>query len=696
MEYYQGRICVSFEDLTGGDDPIVRHNTLKSWLRRKTAIYARKAHGEGVRALIEYDTLPTKAKAKIVARYGDPHETLQPKGELAWLAEDLSARRYFRYEYRYELGGAMVRLPDYLADEYELNARVLNALIERQGTLVQMSNKLNNKRKNIWDLILQYCEELRQDYAHTLPRSKGRLQKKVGEYKKQGYPCLISGNVGNSNTRKVSAEVGEYLIGLMRSREYVHSFETALLKFNSVAPEKGWACISSVSTVRDFLSDPAIEPLWLSVQQGESVANTKYGAQFVSLTKPQHSNALWAADGTKLNIYYLNEEGKKVTTDIYMIFDVCTGYCVGWSLGQESAYGTQYPAFRMAVERAGVKPFQLVMDNQSSQRKLDRVGFFSRLSVVGVRFKTPYRKQANPAEALIGQFQKSVLSHSPYFTGYNITARGKLSGSNEEWIGANLEHLPTHDTLRDRVAEWIAEWNRQVPTGEKSTRQQLYDVECANPEHPALTEEDMLELFYERRERMSTFAQGGLTIEIGKKEYHYDAYTEDGKVDFAWRKDNTLRRFGVKYDPLDHTKIAIYRVSGDDSWRFERYLFPAVKIAMAAEDRTAHDDVATTAFLEGDRQMRIERNAQGMAIDIKMAQHEAYNYPRLLGASKADNEAVVERAKVIACEVQSSEISVKGSKVSLAQIKKEESKMDRYSFAPLSDEEARGKMISKI
>lgn len=694
MEYYQGRICMSFDDLTSGEPPIVNRQTLQKWLQRKNAIYARKAYGEGVTALIEYDTLPKKAKAAIIERYGDPHELLQPKGELAWLPEDFEAKRYFNYEFQYELGGQMVGLEDHLADEYELNARVLNAIIARQGEIQQMTNKLNNRRTNTWKLLHQYSEELRQDYAHTLPKSMSRLQKKVNEYKREGYACLISGKIGNSNTAKITQEAGEYLIALMRNREYVHDFESALLQYNKDAISKGWETIQSVNTIRDYLNDPAIKPLWLGQQVGESVANAKYGAQLIGLEKPRYANALWAADGTKFNIYYLNKEGKRVHTDIYMIFDVCTGYCVGWSLGQESAFGSQYQAYRMAMDVAGVKPFQLVMDNQSSQRKLDRVGFFSKMTEVGVRFKTPYRKQANPAESLIGQFQHSVLRHYPYFTGFNITSKSELSTANLEWLDANLDQLPTYDTLKEFTANCIHQWNSQVVEGE-FTREQLYKVERVNPDRMELTTEDYVELFWEKRPRQSTFLQGGLTITEDKKEYYYEAYTPDGEIDIEWRMSNTRRQFGVKYDPLDLTKIAIYRVDKGDVWRFERYLHPAIKVAMAAEDRTAKDDELTKKLLDADKEMRVRRDAIGKAIDIKYKQHEDSHYPRMLGASKADNERSVELAKELA-QVDNVQVSVKAGKTSLAIIKKEESKLDWAGYVPVSEEDTISKLIRKM
>lgn len=694
MEYYQGRICLSYDDLTGGDDPVVKYNTLQSWLRRKVAIYARRAHGEGVIALIDYETLPTKAKQKIIELYGDPKELLTPKSEVSFLAEDFDAKRYFHYEYRYELNGQEVSLPEHIADEYELNARVLNALIQRYGVLMQMSNKLNNKRRNTWDLLQQYSEELRQDYAHTLPKSKSRLQRKLNEYKKQGYHCLISGKLGNSNTQKITAESGEYLVALMRSKDPVYTIEKAWQQYNEMAELNGWETIRSVTTVRDYLSDPAIEPLWYGVVVGESIANTKYGAQ-LTLQKPTYANSLWAADGTKLNLYYMDKSGKRATTDIYMIFDVCTGYIVGWALGEESAYGVQYPAFRRALKEAGVKPFELVMDNQSSQRKLDRVGFFSRITEVGVRFKTPYRKQANPAEHLIGLFQKDILAEYPYFTGFNVAGTKKETNrANQEWVSANLDSLPTEQNLPTLVAHCISEWNRRTARGEAHSREQLYKEVLVNPDRRALTQEDMVELFWEKRDRLSTFRQGGLSITINGQEYKYEAYTDEGKVDTAWRLENTLRQFGVKYDPMDPLQVAIYRIDGDEAWRFERYLYPAVTVAMAAEDRTATDEEQTRAFLEADREMRVARQARGMAIDIKHSQSEKYNYPRMLGASKGDNERAAEMARELSGQVKT-ELKVVSAKASLAKLKKVESKLD-YDFTPISQAEIQNKLMDKL
>ena len=45
--------------------------------------------------------------------------------------------------------------------------------------------------------MAEAIEALRSELHHTLPKSTLRFRKKVNEYKREGYGCLISGKFGN-------------------------------------------------------------------------------------------------------------------------------------------------------------------------------------------------------------------------------------------------------------------------------------------------------------------------------------------------------------------------------------------------------------------------------------------------------------------------------------------------------------------
>ena len=79
MEFYKNKLCVTFRELTDGDDPIIKGNTLTANARRGNITCVRHGRGEGNYALYEYSSLPQKYKQKFEEKYGDPKELLKRK-----------------------------------------------------------------------------------------------------------------------------------------------------------------------------------------------------------------------------------------------------------------------------------------------------------------------------------------------------------------------------------------------------------------------------------------------------------------------------------------------------------------------------------------------------------------------------------------------------------------------------------------
>lgn len=57
-------------------------------------------------------------------------------------------------------------------------------------------------------------DSLRTQFGHTLPGSMLRFRKKVAEYKRDGYGCLISGKFGNQSARKVDYKTERLILGI--------------------------------------------------------------------------------------------------------------------------------------------------------------------------------------------------------------------------------------------------------------------------------------------------------------------------------------------------------------------------------------------------------------------------------------------------------------------------------------------------
>ena len=77
MEYYNNELCVTYEELTSGDDPVIKFYTLNKNITRGNIKTVHRGGGEGSYALIVYSSLPEKYKVRYVAKYGNPEEALK-------------------------------------------------------------------------------------------------------------------------------------------------------------------------------------------------------------------------------------------------------------------------------------------------------------------------------------------------------------------------------------------------------------------------------------------------------------------------------------------------------------------------------------------------------------------------------------------------------------------------------------------
>ena len=77
MEYYNRTLCVTFDELTNGDSPIIKADTLRQNMKRGNIQCARQGKGEGNYALYVYASLPMKYRLMFEAKYGKPADVLK-------------------------------------------------------------------------------------------------------------------------------------------------------------------------------------------------------------------------------------------------------------------------------------------------------------------------------------------------------------------------------------------------------------------------------------------------------------------------------------------------------------------------------------------------------------------------------------------------------------------------------------------
>ncbi|MBR1467494.1 MAG: kinase [Bacteroidaceae bacterium] len=646
MEYYNRTLCVTFSELTNGDNPIIRRSTLLSNVQRGNIQCARQGKGEGNYALYVYASLPMKYRMVFEAKYGKPADVLKAQELKEWVKEDGDARAFYE-AFEYDLNGVQTRLSQKLIEEYTQNASVLRLLWERMNELTATTHALGGGRRgDLWDIIFTQSEKLREVTGHTLPKNLARLKEKISQFKKDGYQSLISGKVGNSNTLKLTAEAQQRLIALKRCKVPVYTDSQIFATFNQECEGKGWKPLKSIRSLKTWLERADIEPLWHDAVYGEMSAHQKFDRRHKTQL-PTMRDALWYGDGTKLNLYYRDEDGKVRTTSVYEVIDAATEVFLGFCISDTEDYEAQYMAYRMAIQVSGHKPYEIVHDNQGGHKKANSSGMLDKICHIH-RTTAPYNGASKTIESVFGRFQQQVLHKDWRFTGQNITAKKESSRPNIEFIEANKDKLYTLAELKAAYLKARTEWNEMAHPATGEQRIKIYQ-ESVNPETPIVTTSDMIDMFWVTCDRMSTFTSSGIEITVKGQKRVYEVMSSPGVPDIEWRRKHTYQKFVVKYDPYDFRSIRLYWKDKAGELRFERVAEPYMVIHRAIQEQTEGEAAFIRQQQKAAEESRIERQVAAKAIEygegVAPEQH-GLNTPALKGVTAEIQRQIEHRTRL--------------------------------------------------
>lgn len=636
MEYYNKILCVTFAELTGGRDPVMKANTLKCNVQRSNIACARRGGGEGTQALYVWSSIPEKYRRRFVATYGDPEEKMREAMTKASIKIDAKAREYYEAYTYMDKDGQERHLTEKMIEEYTINASVLGELEKMAARRQAIRSSLNAPMSGAWDLILDSSERMRESYGHTLPGTLARLKTRLKAWKADGYQSVVSGKLGNSSALKITGDFLKLIVALKRSKVPVYTDAQLFEKANEIAEERGWKPIRSLSGMKKWLTSPSVEPLWYDAVYGEQAARQRYGRKHKTAL-PTRRDTLWYGDGTKLNLYYRDEQGKVRTTQVYEVIDAMSEVLLGYCISDTEDYEAQYHAYRMAIQKSGHKPYEIVYDNQGGHKKLDSDGFIGKICRVH-RPTQPYNGESKTIESVFGRFQAQVLHKDWRFTGQNVTAKKASSRPNVEFIEANKDSLYTLEELKDAYAAARKEWNEGVHPATGERRIDMYE-KSVNEETQEVTLHDMVDMFWVFTKRMATFTDQGLQVTIKGEKRQYEVCSSPGVPDHEWRRKHTYERFIVAYDPYDFASIRLYTKGTDGSLRFERTAEPYILIHRALQDQQGTDDAKfIRQEQEANLQDRIERTVAGRTIAAEHgtdAEQQGLHSPKLKGTSAA-------------------------------------------------------------
>lgn len=371
MEYYGKILCISYNDLTYDDRPVMvngkadysRSRTLKGvhpstlseeelapilsvpnykkLAAKKEINVVRPGKGLGSYALVEIATMPLRFQERIKLKYGDMKEDVIRN----WLGShyhiDAKAREFYT-RFRFDNGDA---LPPEHIQEYTVNASVIEAVMRAMEDATFMRKAMKAGPVN-WGELAGAVSYYQAEFGHTLPVSSNRFKKRVNDFKANGYESLISRKFMNQNRRKVTYDIERLLLSIDAQPEQpfnttvweqynmfvqgdleLYDPETGeVLNPADFTDKDGNPLVLSPATVANYLNNPKNKALRAKLHMSQWDFNNTY--------RPYHLRSIGEFSLSKVSLDDRDlprpmKDGNRVKA--YYAYDVVSGAVVGYA-----------------------------------------------------------------------------------------------------------------------------------------------------------------------------------------------------------------------------------------------------------------------------------------------------------------------------------------------------------------------------
>lgn len=569
MEYYGNTLCISARELVNGG--IMTASNYKQLSARKRINVVRSGKGQGRYALVAVDSLPTDFREKVDELYpgGD---TVRLEGWITSNYEiDQAAVAFFNDRSKTGLDLAQEKVK-----EYVVNASVLNTCIKLYDR-ASASKKLMREKYD-WEKMATTIKTLKDKFGHTLPASTMRFRKKVAEYKKFGYACLISGKFGNQSARKVDHKTERLILGLAvlpnkpfntSVLELYNSFvcgeievydpETGeLFNPDDFTDKSGEPKVLSESTITNYLNRPKNKVL---IEHELMSYTTFMHEQMPHMHR--HAGEFSLSQITMDDVDLTRKlKDTKQRVHAYYAYDVVSQCVIGASYARKKDEILVLDCFRdmfRLIERNGWgMPAGIEVENHLMSQYKD--GFLQAgVAFPFVHFCAPQNSQEKYAENLNGAKKRSIIHKNHegigrfYGKGKWRTESKKISDETNE-LYEDKEYF-SYDQLIADDRQDSYEWNHSLhPNQKKYPGMSRWDVLVANI-NPTLQPLDKLTLARYIGERVETSIRRNSTVRV--------AYED-------WWLSNTDRL--ERLEP-NNNKVTAYYIPNEEGKAQDVYIF---------------------------------------------------------------------------------------------------------------------------
>lgn len=533
MEYFGNTLCISARELV--DASVMTQSSYKAMAARGRINVVRPGKGLGSYALVAVDSLPSKYKAKVEELYPDGDRTRLAGWVKSNYETDQSAVAFF-----HDKAQTGIDLPADKIQEYIINASVLNTCIVLYNR-ASMAQRLFGGKYN-WEQMAATIESLRDQFGHTLPASTLRFRKKVAEYKRDGYSCLISGKFGNQSARKVDHKTERLILGIavLPNKPFntnvaemynqfvcgeldVYDPETGeLLNPDDYTDKNGEPQVLSETTINNYLNKPKNRVL---IEHKLSSFTTFMHEQMPHVHR--HNGEFSLSQITMDDVDLTRKlKDTKQRVHAYYAYDVVSQCVLGASYARKKDELLVVECFRdmfRLIERNGWgMPAGIEVENHLMTQYKD--GFLQAgVAFPFVHFCAPQNSQEKYAEPLNGAKKRSVIHKNHegigrfYGKGKWRTESQKVSDETNE-LYEDKEYFSWDQLVADDRAD-CQEWNNSLhPNQKKYPGMTRWDVLVANI-NPTLKPLDKLTLSRYIGEKVETSVRRNSTVRVAYEDW---------------------------------------------------------------------------------------------------------------------------------------------------------------------------------
>lgn len=582
-EYYNGKLGVKVRFLISDENRadeslnLIRGRAFRWRMGSETSQEKRlRQPSLGCEALVEFKSLSQEWRDLLTTKFGNPPQKARESYFARHYFTDGKALEFYQL-HRYGDRNEKTLTPEQV-ELYTYNASVLNTCISVKRDRKGYKKAINSTTMDVWQSLSNDVNAFTQ-VAHNLPTHKDSLRRKVQQYEKEGYACLIPGTLQNANARKVVTDEQTALLDELLAKHNNLDNEIIATMYNAVSDKLNWKKITA-GTVANRRKER--ELVIFAGRNGVTDLRNKILMQN-KRRRPSAPLLFWTLDGWDVELLYQkterNAKGHNITTytnrvNAVIVLDPFNYYPVGYAIGTHETPELIQQAMLSAMEHTKglfgeyYKPYQLQSDNYGGKElKANYQALCTHYTPAKVK-----NAKAKTIEPWFKRFNEKHCKLANNWSGYNVNS-GSKNQPNTEFLDKIKKSFPDYNGICKQIEAMINAERKELLGDylkgfDKTPKEHIGYMETAY----------LLDVLGMQTKRTCKLEGQGITPVILGEERCYDSF----EIGFRMLLHADWQ---VRYNPFDLKEILV--VSSDNKHKYmlqEKYIQP-----MALYDRTEGD-----------------------------------------------------------------------------------------------------------